>query len=201
MGTMRPCDACQRVQDRDTMTQVAGPGGTYQYCRDTTACKERTNQRYNITQPTTKETNMTLPQHSRFNWDNPEYRAGDYWKWDKPGDAVTGTITNISTHTFPAKQQADGTMSQPKTVPVIAVNTDDGNSIEVTCSNADLLEQVRVAAPQVGDHIHMEYLREVATSFGGKKKLFHVKHQKATFTEAAAASAPEAGPQQSEAPF
>lgn len=138
---------------------------------------------------------MTLPQHSRFNWDNPEYRSSDYWKWVQPGDTVSGEITDISTHTFEAKQQPDGTMSAAKTVPVLTVTSTDGKVTEVTCSNADLLDQVRKCAPQVGDRIHMEYLRDVPTSFGGKKKLFVVKHRPAD------TAPPATNPQQEEAPF
>jgi hypothetical protein len=124
-----------------------------------------------------KERTMTTPE--AFDWNNPEYRNSEYWKWETPGDTVTGIVTAIGTHTFPEKVNPDKTVSPPKTVPVVTVDDGGGQVIEVTCSNADLLDQIRKAAPQVGDKISMEYLRDITTSFGGTKKLFHVKHKRA----------------------
>lgn len=191
------CGACGHEQPRDDLYAQAGPNGAGLYCRNHNSCQTRrkanfTNQR--------KATTMSDP---KFNWDNPDYRVGDYWKWDTPGQVVRGTITHISTHTFPAKQQPDGTVSSPKTVPVITVGGPDGQSVEVTCSNADLLDQVRRAAPQVGDRIEITYLRDIPTSFGGKKKIFSVNHAKMEAQQADpwAGGTPVQAPLTEQAPF
>jgi hypothetical protein len=183
------CAYCGHVDHATEFYSQTRSQVTDRYCRNHNACQRRANEK--------RKQHMS----DTFNWDNPEYRTSEYWKWEKPGDTVTGTITAIGTHTFDARQQPDGTMSKAKTVPVITVDDGGGQVIEVTCSNADLLEQIRKAAPQVGDKIHMEYLRDVPTSFGGKKKLFTVKHKTTEKVDPWADDAKPADPIQEEAPF
>lgn len=109
-----------------------------------------------------------------FDWSDPQFSTSDYWAWDVVGKEIAGTLREISTHTFEAKQMPDGTTSKAKTVPVLHLDVADGQAVEITCSNADLLEQIKAQAPQVGDSVGIKYLRDVPTSFGGKKKLFYV---------------------------
>jgi len=169
------CSVCGHEDHATELYAQAGPGvpGGAWFCRNHNSCQTRMKTIY----ANRKERTVTTPE--AFDWNNPEYRNSEYWKWETPGDTVTGIVTAIGTHTFPAKQNPDGTTTQPKTVPVITVDDGGGQVIEVTCSNADLLDQIRKAAPQVGDKISMEYLRDIPTSFGGKKKLFNVKHKRA----------------------
>lgn len=105
---------------------------------------------------------------SGYSW--ADVSTGDYFKWEKIGQRVEGEIVSISSHTFPATNDRPA-----NTVPVLEVEQDDGDTVEVTCSNMDLVSQLKALAPQVGQSISMEYLRDVPTSFGGTKKIFLVR--------------------------
>ena len=110
-----------------------------------------------------------------MNWDDIP-NPGDFYKWNDIGQTLKGRIRELRTHTFPAKgQPGEEGYRGPNTVPVLVVDTGAPLPTEVTCSNADLIEQLKRVKPQVGQMIEIEYLRDIPTSFGGKKKIFSVK--------------------------
>lgn len=115
---------------------------------------------------------------SNFRWDDPVFNDGDYVKFNNKGDEVAGTIEEITSYTFPDKEDEDGKVIKGNTVPVLKLRVGTEQILTVTAGNAHLKEKLISLKPQVGDSIHITYVDDSPTKFGGKKKMFLVKVSK-----------------------
>lgn len=98
-------------------------------------------------------------------WDDPSIAPaeGDYIKFDKPGDTVTGTITSIGTHSW-----GDGKVS-----PQLTLQTDAGTRTW-TVGQVNAVRQLTSLRPAVGWTITAT-LTEIAPRPGGKSlKVFQI---------------------------
>ena len=122
-------------------------------------------------------------------WDTVSIDSGDYVKFERVGDSVSGTVKAIGTHTFPAT--ADG---PEKTVPQLAIVTDDGQERTMTAGQVRLLAALAEQRPEVGDHLTVAYVREEPRGGGKKMKHFDVNVTRGAGGAPAAASAPAPAP-------
>lgn len=102
-----------------------------------------------------------------YNWADPRFDASPFHKWEKEGDSIEGVIEDITTTTFPAKDD-----EPEKTYPVLHLDTANGRK-ELTVSSVDLLQKTKVLNPQIGDYYSAAW---VATA--GKKRIFIVQSKK-----------------------
>ncbi|WP_242908696.1 hypothetical protein [Actinomadura terrae] len=98
-------------------------------------------------------------------WDTPELKVGgDFVKFDKPGDAISGTIQVVRAHRFD-----DGGVA-----PQILMVTDQGEEKTVTAGQVRLKVALAEQRPEAGDHIQIT-LTQIEQRAGGKSlKHFHV---------------------------
>lgn len=118
--------------------------------------------------------------HGAFNWNDPVFNDGDYVKFANKGDEIAGTIEEISSYTFPDKENEAGEVIKGNTVPTLKLRVGTEQVVTVTAGNAHLKEKLVSLKPQVGDSIHITYVDDSPTKFGGKKKMFLVKVTKPT---------------------
>lgn len=103
-------------------------------------------------------------------WDNATPPpSGNFAKWVNPGDNVTGIVTLVD--------PTGGTTAPPesKVCPLLGVDTDDGETIQVTCSQYQLHTKVFEAAPEVGDRIAITYTGQERMPNGNTPKQFTVE--------------------------
>ena len=109
-------------------------------------------------------------------WDDPELRpSGDYFKFEQPGDTITGTITAIRKHTF-----ADG-----KVAAELVIDTDDGPK-SVTAGQVMLARKLAEVRPSEGDKIAIRFDQTEQRQGGKTLKHFTVQVQNGTQPQAAA---------------
>ncbi len=131
-------------------------------------------------------------KHS-FEWSNPAFDASPFHKWEKEGDTIDGVIEDITTTTFPAKDD-----EPEKTYPVLHLDTAAGKK-ELTVSAIDLLQKTKAHNPQVGDWYSAAW---IATA--GKKRIFVVQVKKAPAQQYAGTTVADLNTNQAaltEAPF
>jgi hypothetical protein len=114
-----------------------------------------------------------------FNYDDPQFRTGDYMRFENKGDNIAGTVEEVTTFKFDDKTDDDGNIKVGNTVPVLKLRVAKDQLVSVTCSNAHLLERVVATKPQIGDSVDITYVDDTTTKFGGRKKMFLVKVTKA----------------------
>lgn len=107
-------------------------------------------------------------------WDDPEIKAGgEYVRFEKPGDSISGTIVAIRKHKFD-----DG-----KVVPQVLLVTDDGEERTMTAGQVQLKARLAEERPIAGDHVTVSLIREEKRA-GGKT----LKHFSVTVTRGNAAT-------------
>lgn len=112
-------------------------------------------------------------------WDDPSMQVGgDYVKFEKVGDTITGTIIEVT-----AKRWDDGSIS-----PQLLLDTTDGTKT-VTAGQVRLKAALAEQRPEKGDHISIT-LSDVERRSGGKT----LKHFDVTVTRAGATAAAPAAP-------
>jgi hypothetical protein len=88
--------------------------------------------------------------------DQTMWGSGAFFKFETPGDKITGNLVEVTSKTF------DATDTKPaQTVPVFHLEQNDGSVIEVTISYVDLKKQLRDMRPQVGDYLGIKYTRKI----------------------------------------
>jgi hypothetical protein len=98
-------------------------------------------------------------------WDDPTIRpAGDYVKFDEPGDAIVGEILAVAVHTF-----EDG-----KRAPKLVIRTDDGDERTLTAGQMQLSAKLAEQRPEVGDRIAVTYIGSEKRAGGKTLKKFDV---------------------------
>jgi len=113
-------------------------------------------------------------------WDDPELQpAGDYVRFENPGDSVTGEILAIRKHTF-----QDG-----KIAAELLLRTDDGD-VTVTAGQIMLARKLAEIRPTEGDKIGIRF-DSVEKRDGGKT----LKHFTVQVQNGAAQPAPAAEPE------
>lgn len=120
-----------------------------------------------------------------FDWNDPEYRTGDdYFKFDNPGDTISGRIIDISKQTW-----ADDT-----SCPRLLLDTGNGN-VYVTAGQKQLLQKLVEMNPQPGDSVSITFTGLLPLSGGRTMKEFTVTgHRPTPGAAAAAAPAPADAP-------
>lgn len=99
-------------------------------------------------------------------WDDPELRnSGDFIKFDKVGDKVSGTVVAVQRHKFD-----DGNV-----VPKLLLVTDDGEEKTLTAGQVRLKAELAEQRPEAGDHIVIELTQEEKRSGGKTLKHFTVE--------------------------
>lgn len=88
--------------------------------------------------------------------DQSLWGAGTFFKFNTPGDKISGNLVEVTYKTF------DATDTQAaKTVPVFHLEQNDGVVIEVTIGYVDLKKQIRDLQPQVGNWVGIKYNRKI----------------------------------------
>lgn len=103
-------------------------------------------------------------------WDDPELAAGEYVKFENPGDTISGVITLIG-----KKRWDDG-----KVAPQLDIIDEAGESRTITAGQARLQYELREQRPEVGDRIAITFT-SVEKRAGGKT----LKHFDVTVTRGA----------------
>jgi hypothetical protein len=83
-------------------------------------------------------------------WDDPDVKPveGEFVRFDAVGDGISGHITALGKHTFPA------TMDTPeKTCAQISITDDNGESRILTAAQMRLVAALAEQRPDVGDHL------------------------------------------------
>lgn len=105
-----------------------------------------------------------------IDWD--EFEQGDIpatrIKFEKIGDHITGTVTNIRITDFGGKGER---------TPELWIKQDDGSEVSMTASQVMLQRSLASARPSVGDKIAIVYKGDGQSSRAGMSppKLFDVK--------------------------
>lgn len=99
-------------------------------------------------------------------WDDPELKtAGNFVKFDKVGDTVSGVVTGIRRHRFD-----DGNL-----VPQVELRCSDGEERTLTAGQTRLKLALVEQRPEVGDELSVT-LTQIEKRSGGKTlKHFEVK--------------------------
>jgi hypothetical protein len=91
-------------------------------------------------------------------WDTPDLRsAGDYIKFEKIGDTISGTVTAIR-----VQRWDDGSVS-----PQLFLTTDDGEEKTLTAGQVRLKVALAEKRPEAGDHVTIT-LTDLEQRGGGK---------------------------------
>jgi hypothetical protein len=129
-------------------------------------------------------------------WDDPEMQVNDeYVRFEKPGDAVTGTVLSVRAYRFDATTVA----------PQLLMQLDDGSEKTVTAGQVRLKATLAELRPEAGDRISIT-LTEIEKRSGGKElKHFEVQvlaraEQTPAPATATAAAAPSSTPPAVHAP-
>lgn len=122
---------------------------------------------------TMKEATMSI-------WDKPELQISEFVTFESFGDSVEGTILEVETKTFPAKDD-----EPEQTVPQLKLRKPDGNEVTLTASGFKLRGALVKERPNVGDSIKVTY-----TGKQGRMKLYDVTVTKGTAPAGASAQAP-----------
>ena len=103
-------------------------------------------------------------------WDDPEVSPASNWfRFDREGDKVSGTIRGISKKRF-----EDGSVA-----PELRIEPDGGgDEIAVTAGQIRLKMALSEQRPEVGDHITIVYERSEKRSGGKTLKHFQVAVKK-----------------------
>lgn len=119
-------------------------------------------------------------------WDNPELKVGgDFVKFEKPGDTISGTISAIRAHKFD-----DGSVA-----PQVFLVTDDGEERTVTAGQIRLKTALAEQRPEAGDHISITFTQEEKRTGGKTLKHFDVQVTRGNGAAPAATTAtPAAAP-------
>lgn len=104
-----------------------------------------------------------------FDWSQFAPAASAMIRWETPGQQVVGTVAAIRTHVFAPERGP---------VPLLDLETDDGELVTVAVDKADLRRQIVDAAPQVGDRIRILF-RDTERRPAGVAKLFDVQVRRA----------------------
>lgn len=116
-------------------------------------------------------------------WDNPELKsADDYVSFVEIGDQVVGTITAITTHTWPAEGDKPA-----RVVPKLFIMKDDGNEVGLTASQAMLMSKLARLRPEIGDRLAV-VLTDIEKRSGNRT----LKHFDVQVARAAVAANPAA---------
>lgn len=112
-------------------------------------------------------------------WDDPDLKTGgDFFKFEKVSDTISGRIQNIGTHKF-----EDG-----KVVAQILIATDGGEEITVSAGQTKLKIALQEERPEIGDWISIG-LSQIEKRAGGKTlKHFDVEVRRANGKPAATAA-------------
>jgi hypothetical protein len=101
-----------------------------------------------------------------YNWD--DYKsAGNYVKFDDPGDKVVGDIISIRT----------GTDYNGNPCPELLLRDDEGEEHTLSAGQALLKSALAEQAPQVGDKLFVQYTGEQQLTNGRTAKAFKVAVQ------------------------
>lgn len=95
--------------------------------------------------------------------------SGDFFKFENPGDAITGTITALQVKTWP-----DGSSS-----PQLVLDTEDAEGVVVTAGQAQLKAKLFEQKPAVGDQVYIKFTETEKRSGGKTLKHFDVRVKKA----------------------
>jgi hypothetical protein len=117
-------------------------------------------------------------------WDTPELKiGGDFVRFDKPGDTISGTIQVVRAHKFD-----DGGVA-----PQILLVTDQGEEKTVTAGQVRLKVALAEQRPEAGDHIQIT-LTQIEPRAGGKSlKHFSVVVTRGNGAPAASVAQPTIG--------
>jgi len=97
-------------------------------------------------------------------WDNPELKmGGDYFKFETPGDTITGVVQSIKAHTWP-----DGSVA-----PQLLLSTAEGDR-SVTASQFMLKQLLADTRPEIGDTITITFTEIEPRPMGKTLKKFTV---------------------------
>lgn len=98
-------------------------------------------------------------------WDDPELRAGgEFVKFEKPGDTVSGVINAVRAHRFDDGQVA----------PQILITTDEGEDRTITAGQVRLKSALAEQRPEAGDRISITFTQEEKRAGGKTLKHFDV---------------------------
>jgi predicted metal-dependent phosphoesterase TrpH len=113
-------------------------------------------------------------------WDDPELKTtGNFVKFDKVGDTVSGVVLAVKRHRFD-----DGNL-----VPQVEMRCDDGEDRTLTAGQTKLKMALVEQRPDAGDHLTVT-LTQIEKRAGGKTlKHFNVKIRRGDGTVPAAAPA------------
>jgi predicted metal-dependent phosphoesterase TrpH len=113
-------------------------------------------------------------------WDDPELKTtGNFVKFDKVGDTVSGVVLAVKRHRFD-----DGNL-----VPQVEMRCDDGEERTLTAGQTKLKMALVEQRPDAGDHLTVT-LTQIEKRAGGKTlKHFNVKIRRGDGTVPAAAPA------------
>ena len=101
-------------------------------------------------------------------WDDPDLKTGgDYFKFENPGDTITGTLISVGIHTWD-----DGSKS-----PQLRLETEDGEKV-VTAGQIRLKIALTEKRPEVGDKIKITYEGMEKRAGGKTIKNFDVQVQR-----------------------
>lgn len=103
-------------------------------------------------------------------WEDPDLQLGNYVKFEKATDNVSGGITAITKTSF-----TDTKTGAVKVVPQLLITTDDGDEVIWTVGQVDARIQLLEARPNVGDHIYVELLNNPKP---GEQKKFTIQINK-----------------------
>lgn len=104
-----------------------------------------------------------------FDWSEYAPHSAAMVRWEEPGQQVVGVVQAIRTHVFTPERGP---------VPLLDIETDDGELVTVAVDKLDLRRQVVDAAPQVGDRIRIRF-RDTERRPAGVAKLFDVQVRRA----------------------
>lgn len=97
-------------------------------------------------------------------WDTPELKTnGDFYKFETPGDTITGTVVSIKAHTWP-----DGSVA-----PQLLLSTSEGDRT-VTASQFMLKQLLADTRPEIGDQITITFTEIEPRPMGKTLKKFTV---------------------------
>ena len=98
--------------------------------------------------------------------------AGNYAKFVDAGDNVIGTVTHVD--------PTGATTVKGAECPLVQVDTGDGEPVSISCSQAQLWQQMLEARPEVGDKIAVQMTQVENRPNGHTLKHFTVEVKSST---------------------
>lgn len=113
-------------------------------------------------------------------WDNAPAAptGGNYAKWENVGDSVVGLVTHVDV--------SGATTVKGEPCPLVIVALDSGDTVSISCSQAQLWAKMLDARPEVGDRLAVKLSGVDSRPNGHTLKEFDVE------VKSAAAKAAEA---------